>query len=101
MNVLGYIAPVALLIGCLLYIFRSEGRLDTPHVKSQLEFLRERRDAVYENLRDLNFEFRAGKYPAEDYEAQRDALEAEAAGLLAQIEVLESGRKAPAATTRG
>lgn len=97
MTALAYLAPLALLCGCLVYIFRPEARLTSPHVKTQVEFLRERRDAVYENLRDLNFEFRAGKYPAEDYETQREALEMEAAGLLAQIDALEAGRKGPIA----
>ena len=44
---------------------------------------------VTNNLRDLNFEFRAGKYPAQDYEAQRNILEGEAATLYAEIDTLE------------
>jgi hypothetical protein len=44
---------------------------------------------LYENLRDLNFEYRAGKYPEEDYTAQRAGLEAEAAQVLAEIERLQ------------
>jgi len=39
-------------------------------------------------LRDLNFEYKAGKYPEADYAAQRDALESEAAGVLAEMESL-------------
>jgi hypothetical protein len=52
-------------------------------------FLRERKDVVYENLRDLNFEYRAGKYPENDYQQMQAALEDEAATLLAEIEALE------------
>ena len=44
---------------------------------------------VYSNLRDLNFEHKAGKYPAEDFAAQRDMLEAEAATIVTEIDVLE------------
>ncbi len=44
---------------------------------------------LYDNLRDLNFEYRAGKYPEEDYVAQRAALENEAAGVVAEIGDLE------------
>jgi len=43
---------------------------------------------IYDNLRDLNFEYRAGKYPEEDFTAQRSSLEAEAATVLAEMETL-------------
>ncbi len=44
---------------------------------------------LYENLRDLNFEYRAGKYPEEDYAAQRAQLENEAAEVMAEMDLLE------------
>ena len=56
---------------------------------TRLDFLEEQKAVLYENLRDLNFEYRAGKYPLEDYTAQRAALEAEAAQVLAEIERLQ------------
>ena len=31
--------------------------------KTRLDYLRERKDVIYENLRDLNFEYLAGKLP--------------------------------------
>ena len=49
---------------------------------------RERKEAIYENLRDLNFEFQAGKYPEADYNEQRRALEDEAAQVIAEMESL-------------
>jgi hypothetical protein len=61
--------------------------------KSRLDFLEERRDALYENLRDLNFEYRAGKYPEQDYRNQRDTMEAEAALLLNEIEHLQTAAR--------
>jgi hypothetical protein len=57
--------------------------------KSRLDFLEERRDVVYENLRDLNFDFRAGKYPEQDYARQREALESEAAAILDEMDGLQ------------
>jgi hypothetical protein len=54
-------------------------------------FLRERKEAVYENLRDLNFEFKAGKVPESDYQTMKGSLEEEAAAILAEISRLESG----------
>jgi hypothetical protein len=37
----------------------------------------------------LNFEYRAGKYPEEDFVAQRAQLENEAAQLMGEIEHLQ------------
>jgi hypothetical protein len=81
-------ACLLLLVGMLGYIFFPH-RIDAAPMKTQLTFLKERKDVVYENLRDLNFERSAGKYPEADYEAMRASLEQEAAGLLAEIDKLE------------
>src|SRR5271167_5232416 len=64
-----------------------------PH-RSQLDQLMERRDSIYDNLRDLKFENRAGKYAEQDYEQMRDALETEAAQVLLEIE-RATGNQAP------
>jgi len=45
---------------------------------------------VYENLRDLNFEFKSGKFTQADFDSMREGLEAEAARILAEIDRLES-----------
>ena len=79
-----------LLIGCVVFIFRPQTQLASGPVieKTRLDYLSERKDVIYDNLRDLNFEYRAGKFPEEDYARQRDALETEAAHVLAEIETL-------------
>ena len=84
------IAACALLaLGCLAYIFWPQRvRIARPQ-KSRIEFLRERRDVVYENLRDLNFENKAGKLSPEDFQSLQASLENEAAELLAEIEALQ------------
>jgi hypothetical protein len=64
-----------------------------PH-RSQLDQLLERRDSIYDNLRDLKFENRAGKYAEQDYEQMRDSLENEAAQVLLEIENV-TGNQAP------
>ncbi len=87
---MGLLAAAILLIALFAYIFWPENNPFTQRAATRLDFLQERRDAVMTNLRDLNFEFRAGKYPAEDYENQRDRLEAEAATILTEIDVLEA-----------
>ena len=83
-------ASLLLLAGA--YIFWPQDRvLVATHEKTRLDYLRERKDVVYENLRDLNFEFRAGKFPEDDYTRQRDALEHEAAEILAEMDTLAPG----------
>lgn len=82
-------ACAALLIGIFIYVFYAPRTAEEQHQKTRLEFLRERKDVVYENLRDLNFEHSAGKYPEEDYLAQRVSLENEAAEIMAEMEALE------------
>ncbi len=87
---MGILAAATLLVALFAYIFWPEQNPFTQRAATRLDFLQERRDAVMANLRDLNFEFRAGKYPAEEYESQRDRLEAEAATILTEIDVLEA-----------
>ena len=57
--------------------------------KTRLDYLLERKEQLYENLRDLNFEYRAGKYPEEDFTVQRTLLENETAQLMAEIDHLQ------------
>jgi hypothetical protein len=78
------------LAGTLVFIFMPSRDSETGADKTRLAYLYERKEVVYENLRDLNFEFRAGKFTQEDYEGMRVGMEAEAARLLSEIERLES-----------
>jgi hypothetical protein len=77
-----------LLIGCIAFIFWPQPKLAAPVEKTRLDYLRERKDVIYENLRDLNFDFRSGKYPEDDYARQRDSLEVEAAKVVTEMEAL-------------
>jgi hypothetical protein len=79
----------------LFYVFYLPGSLYLGPEKTRASYLRERKDAVYENLRDLNFEYRAGKVPDADYQNLKASLEDEAATLLAEIARLESAAPAP------
>lgn len=76
-------------IGVLVYVFYLPGKLYMGPVKTRLSYLRERKEVVYENLRDLNFEYSAGKFPDADYQAMKASLEEEAAAVLAEIARLE------------
>jgi hypothetical protein len=90
-------ACLALAIATLLFIFYIQPDASdlAPH-RSKLDQLMERRDTIYDNLRDLRFEFRSGKYSEGDYNAMKSSLENEAALVLAQIEqVTESQVRRP------
>lgn len=86
---MGMIAGVALTIALFLYMFWPERNPFVQADKTRADYLRERKDAIYENLRDLNFEYRAGKFTEQDYQEQRTGLEDEAARVIAELETLE------------
>ncbi len=83
----------AFALAALFYVFYLPGRLFLGPQKTRAGYLRERKDAVYENLRDLNFEYKAGKVPDADYASMKSSLQDEAATILAEIARLE---KSPA-----
>jgi hypothetical protein len=74
----------------LIYIFTPSRELDTGADKTRLAYLYERKEVVYDNLRDLNFEFKSGKFTQEDYDSMRASIENEAARILDEIDRLES-----------
>src|ERR1700675_4077045 len=80
-------ACVVLTLAVVIFVFwiHPDAADSAPH-RSQLDQLMERRDSIYDNLRDLKFENRAGKYAEQDYEQMRDSLENEAAQVLLEIE---------------
>ena len=90
-------ACILLTVALLAFVFWPERNPFLQRTTTRVDYLRERKEVIYDNLRDLNFEYRAGKYPEEDYAAQRAALENEAANVIAEIEVLDRTSSAPAA----
>ena len=84
------LAGVVLALLCFAFIFWPERNPFVQADKTRVDSLRERRDSIYDNLRDLNFEYMAGKYPEPDYDEQRGLLEGEAASVLAEMDALEA-----------
>jgi hypothetical protein len=81
---------ILLALGAPIYMFYPT-RVEHAEVKTRLAYLRERKDAIYENLRDLNFEYKAGKMSEVDYESLKTNMEDEAAALLSEMARLEDG----------
>jgi hypothetical protein len=87
-------ACMLITVGTLVYVFYLPGTLHLGAEKTRLSYLRERKEVVYENLRDLNFEYKAGKLPDADYQSIKASLEEEAAAVLAEISRLEQAAMA-------
>jgi hypothetical protein len=84
------LACVLLTAGLLYYVFALPPQVEHSPGKTRLGYLRERKDVVYENLRDLNFEYKAGKLSHADYHSLQAQLEDEAASILAEMDRLEN-----------
>lgn len=95
--VLGACLALAFAVGLFIFYIQPDASDLAPH-RSKLDQLLERRDTLYDNLRDLRFEFRSGKYAENDYEAMKISLETEAAKVLAEIdEITDSQVRRPRA----
>jgi len=64
--------------------------LPEPEPVSPFAHLDERKAAIYENLRDLQFEYRLGKLSDEDYQHTKLDLQKELAGVLAEVDRLRA-----------
>jgi len=96
--VLGACFGLAAVVMLFIFYIQPDASDLAPH-RTKLDQLLERRDSIYENLRDLKFEFRAGKYSESDYEGMKNSLENEAAVVLTEIEqVTESQIRRPRPT---
>ena len=91
------VACTLLAVAAIYFIFsvRPDASDSAPH-RTKLDQLMERRDAIYENLKDLRFEYRAGKFSEADYEETKHSLEIEAAKVLAEMDELTGGTPTPA-----
>ena len=86
-----------ILFGCSLfaaalfvYIFYRPDDAEQGEAKTRLSYRDERKEATYENLRDLQFEFRVGKLSDADYQHTKLDLQRELAGVMAEIDKLKS-----------
>src|SRR5579863_5087362 len=89
---------ILLTVGSLLFtLLVSSEDIPEPAPVSPLRHLEERKARVYENLRDLQFEYRLGKLSDEDYQKTKQSLQKELAGVLAEIDALQQPGSAAAA----
>lgn len=93
------IASVVLLIAVTIFFTLSIRTKDVPPPDpvSPTRHLDERKAAIYENLRDLQFEFRVGKLSDDDYRQTKLGLQKELAVVLAEIDKVAGVVPKPAA----
>ena len=82
------VAAVVLVVAAttLFTLFVRAKDIPAPDPVSPTQHLDERKTAIYENLRDLQFEYRVGKLSDADYQQTKLALQKELAGVLAEID---------------
>jgi hypothetical protein len=93
------IAAVLLTAGTVVFtlLIRGSDIPDTPP-ESPTAHLEQRKAQIYENLRDLQFEFRVGKLSEADYQKTKLDLQRELAKVLTEIDSMAPAVKAkPAA----
>jgi hypothetical protein len=89
----------ALILGVLIYtLFIRAQDVPPPEPVSPLAHLEDRKAAIYDNLRDLQFEYRVGKLSDEDYQRAKLSLQKELAGVLSEME--ETARRLGLATKK-
>ena len=78
---------IVLTLGILVFaLFVRVRDVPDPIPVSPLQHLEDRKAAIYENLRDLQFEYRVGKLSDADYQQTKLSLQKELAGVLAEME---------------
>jgi hypothetical protein len=81
------VAAAALSAGALFFILFIRAKdVPEPIPVSPIQHLEDRKHAIYDNLRDLQFEYRLGKLSDEDYQQTKQALQRELAMVLAETE---------------
>lgn len=78
---------IVVALAALYYtLFVRDKDIPEPIPVSPVQHLQDRKQAIYENLRDLQFEYRLGKLSDEDYQQTKLALQKELALVLAETE---------------
>jgi hypothetical protein len=110
-----FVVAATLALAALCYtLFVRDRDVPEPIPASPVQHLLDRKQAIYDNLRDLQFEYRLGKLSDGDYQATKLALQKELALVLAETDEINkrigvtppptepraqpSGRKKPAGT---
>ena len=97
-----FAATAALLIAVILIFLFMLRQKDLPEPALVVPYahLEARRAAIYDNLRDLQFEYRVGKLSDADYQTTKTDLQKELATILAEIDRLKGDPSVAAAEAK-
>jgi hypothetical protein len=87
-------------ITTLFTLFIRAKDIPPPDPVSPTQHLEDRKAQIYENLRDLQFEFRVGKLSDADYQQTKLTLQKELAGVLAEIDRIAGPQRVPPAPSK-
>jgi len=80
-------SALVLVMAALFYtLFVRDKDVPEPIPVSPIQHLEDRKHAIYDNLRDLQFEYRVGKLTDDDYQQTKQALQKELAVVLSETE---------------
>jgi hypothetical protein len=84
--------PVLVVVAATVFftLFVRMKDIPAPEPVSPTKHLEERKAAIYENLRDLQFEYRVGKLSDADYQQTKVGLQRELAGVMAEMAKITS-----------
>jgi hypothetical protein len=94
------IAVILTLAALAFVLFIRPTDIPEPEPENPTAHLEDRKKAIYENLRDLTFEYRLGKLSDEDYQKTKTGLQTELAGVLGQIDQVTKGAPPPPAAPK-
>ena len=82
-------AVLAIIVIAFILGVRSKD-LPEPEPESPFRHLDDRKAAIYESLRDLQFEYRVGKLSDQDYQTSKRDLQKELAVVLSDVDKLKA-----------
>ncbi|HEY4360854.1 MAG TPA: hypothetical protein VGN17_07795 [Bryobacteraceae bacterium] len=90
---MGLASAVILVVAATVFftLFVRTKDIPQPEPVSPVKHLEDRKAAIYENLRDLQFEYRVGKLSDEDYQSTKLGLQKELAVVMGDMEKVLKG----------
>lgn len=96
------VLAVLIIAGMYLYApFTKRARTIYSNEEHEISALKAERDRVINSLQELDFDFKLGKIPADDYPTQRQSLLQKGAEVLRQLDEMEALTPAPSPKGRG
>src|SRR5579871_6145247 len=77
---------------CVPLFKRDDGLESAIIEETEWDLLQRKKEVILGNIQDLDFEYKCGKLSDDDYKRIRGDMSSEAAGVLKEIETIESAK---------